>query len=166
MLCQQRLEVKHRGPLLSSLRDHTLFLAARQADSQQQPAHMAGHLFTLENTVRTYTFTGMHAGTHKHPKTHTKKLLQRAGKMSGRIKRDDDNGFDPYKASPFPHPLKQMSIQSFPHRQFPNPMIKLAKCLVCSQLRSAWTKSAIHSVKPCCMLKQLNMLNMQSVQPV
>lgn len=73
MLSQQRLEVKHRVLPLSRLRDHTLFLAAQHTGSQQQPAHMAGHLFTLENTVRT---THMHTGTHKHTHKQANKHIQ------------------------------------------------------------------------------------------
>lgn len=97
ILSQQRLEVEHRGLPLSSLRDHTLFLAAQHSDSQQQAVLMADHLFTLENTVRTaHMLVGTHDGTHKHTRRdpNANKKTTEGRKMSGRTRKDGDSVFD------------------------------------------------------------------------
>ncbi len=93
---------------------------------------------------RSSIYSGKHcqSSTHArwHPNTHKT--------LSGGIKRWW-YVFDPYKASP--QAVQQMSIQSFPQRLFPSPVIELANCLVCSQSRSAWMKSA---TEPCSMHTQ------------
>lgn len=140
MLSQQQLEVKHRHLPLYSLRERSHSISSSTAAATvNNSLHTWQLIYLLWKRLVTTTHTLRY--THTNARMH-RKLLQKAIKWKVGVKKEVVKCFRSIQNKPNSTSYKR-SIQSFPHRQFPDQMIKLANSPVCSQFRSAWRKRHI-----------------------